>query len=81
MPNGSLDMYTFGNNPSEVYKILSWKTLFDIIIKTARRLDYLDVGCKTRIVHFDIKPHNILLDQTSVPKSPIWVSEALPAKR
>ncbi|KAG6741995.1 hypothetical protein POTOM_055277 [Populus tomentosa] len=32
------------------------------------RLEYLHRGCNTRIVHFDIKPHNILLDTDFCPK-------------
>ncbi|KAK8335564.1 hypothetical protein V6Z12_A09G063500 [Gossypium hirsutum] len=32
------------------------------------RLEYLHRGCNTRILHFDIKPHNILLDDKFLPK-------------
>ncbi|GKC27333.1 concanavalin A-like lectin/glucanase, partial [Tanacetum coccineum] len=38
------------------------------LLGIARGLEYLHRGCKTRIVHFDIKPHNILLDEEFVPK-------------
>ncbi|CAD6239495.1 unnamed protein product [Miscanthus lutarioriparius] len=31
-------------------------------------LEYLHQGCNTRIIHFDIKPHNILLDNEFCPK-------------
>ncbi|GAY47581.1 hypothetical protein CUMW_105490 [Citrus unshiu] len=31
-------------------------------------LEYLHLGCSTRILHFDIKPHNILLDEDFCPK-------------
>ncbi|TKW16119.2 hypothetical protein SEVIR_5G280750v4 [Setaria viridis] len=67
MPNGSLERYTFGTNINSE-NILSWEKLFEIAIGIARGLEYLHRGCNTRIVHFDIKPHNILLDQDFCPK-------------
>jgi serine/threonine protein kinase len=67
MPNGSLERFTFGQN-SEGRNSLSWKKLFGITVGIARGLEYLHRGCNTRIVHFDIKPHNILLDQDFCPK-------------
>ncbi|KAM4103151.1 hypothetical protein ACJW30_06G057200 [Castanea mollissima] len=39
-----------------------------IAIGIARGLEYLHRGCSTRILHFDIKPHNILLDENFCPK-------------
>ena len=30
-------------------------------------LEYLHGGCNTRILHFDIKPHNILFDENFCP--------------
>ncbi|CAO2198010.1 unnamed protein product [Urochloa humidicola] len=68
MPNGSLERYTFGSNSTEGEDNLSWDKLFDIVIGIARGLEYLHTGCNTRIVHFDIKPQNILLDQDFCPK-------------
>ncbi|CAL4955046.1 unnamed protein product [Urochloa decumbens] len=65
MPNSLLERYTFGSNTEN---ILSWEKLFDIAIGIARGLEYLHRGCNTRIVHFDIKPHNILLNQDFHPK-------------
>ncbi|XP_066312382.1 LEAF RUST 10 DISEASE-RESISTANCEUS RECEPTOR-LIKE PROTEIN KINASE-like 2.1 [Miscanthus floridulus] len=67
MPNGSLERYAFNSNMNSE-NLLSWEKLFDIAIGTARGLEYLHRGCNTRIVHFDIKPHNILLDQDFCPK-------------
>jgi serine/threonine protein kinase len=67
MPNDSLERYAFNNNINSE-NLLSWEKLFDIAIGTARGLEYLHRGCNTRIVHFDIKPHNILLDQDFCPK-------------
>ncbi|MBA0686535.1 hypothetical protein Goari_014134, partial [Gossypium aridum] len=48
--------------------ILEWKTLYDIALGIARGLEYLHQGCNTRILHFDIKPHNVLLDENFCPK-------------
>jgi len=67
MPNGSLERYAFNSNMN-CENSLSWEKLFDIAIGTARGLEYLHRGCNTRIVHFDIKPHNILLDLDFCPK-------------
>ncbi|KAJ1284870.1 hypothetical protein BS78_03G238100 [Paspalum vaginatum] len=67
MPNGSLERYAFSSNMN-TEDSLSWEKLFDIAIGIARGLEYLHRGCNTRIVHFDIKPHNILLDQDFCPK-------------
>ncbi|KAJ9562053.1 hypothetical protein OSB04_007213 [Centaurea solstitialis] len=63
MPNGSLDKFLRGDDSR-----LDWNTLSLIAKGIARGLEYLHRGCNTRIVHFDIKPHNILLDRDFVPK-------------
>ncbi|CAO2193540.1 unnamed protein product, partial [Urochloa humidicola] len=65
MPNGSLDRYIYSDNPKEM---LGWQKLYLIAIGIARGLEYLHHSCNTRIVHFDIKPQNILLDQGFCPK-------------
>ncbi|XP_078182391.1 uncharacterized protein LOC144575994 [Carex rostrata] len=65
MPNGSLDNYIYYENPKAV---LGWEKLYEIAIGIARGLEYLHRGCNTRIVHFDIKPQNILLDEDFNPK-------------
>jgi serine/threonine protein kinase len=65
MPNGSLDNYIYSENPKE---ILGWEKLYGIAIRVARGLEYLHHSCNTRIIHFDIKPQNILLDQDFCPK-------------
>ncbi|XP_044355071.1 LEAF RUST 10 DISEASE-RESISTANCEUS RECEPTOR-LIKE PROTEIN KINASE-like 2.4 isoform X3 [Triticum aestivum] len=65
MPNGSLDKYIYSENPKE---ILGWESLYGIAIGIARGLEYLHHSCNTRIVHFDIKPQNILLDKDFNPK-------------
>uniref|UniRef100_A0A8R7TR05 Protein kinase domain-containing protein n=1 Tax=Triticum urartu TaxID=4572 RepID=A0A8R7TR05_TRIUA len=65
MPNGSLDKYIYSENPKE---ILGWERLYAIAIGIARGLEYLHHSCNTRIIHFDIKPQNILLDKDFSPK-------------
>ncbi|KAG6522832.1 hypothetical protein ZIOFF_019987 [Zingiber officinale] len=68
MSNGSLDKFIFDDKSNTKNGKLSWEKLYDIAIGIARGLEYLHRGCNTRIVHFDIKPHNILLDHDFFPK-------------
>ena len=67
MPNGSLEKYINNNNP-EINPPLSWEMLHQIAQGIAKGLEYLHRGCNTRILHFDIKPNNILLDKNFCPK-------------
>ena len=68
MPNGSLEKFIYKGNPSNSNHQLGWETLYNIAVGIARGLEYLHRGCNTRILHFDIKPHNILLDENFCPK-------------
>ncbi|KAF7849536.1 hypothetical protein BT93_L0656 [Corymbia citriodora subsp. variegata] len=54
MHNGSLDKHIFSRGQG---------TSLD-----PRGLEYLHRGCDMQILHFDIKPHNILLDKDFTPK-------------
>ncbi|KAK6925975.1 Wall-associated receptor kinase, galacturonan-binding domain [Dillenia turbinata] len=65
MPKGSLDKYIFAQEGSI---ILSWEKLYQISLGIARGMDYLHRGCDIQILHFDIKPHNVLLDNNFIPK-------------
>jgi len=63
MPHGSLEKYIFSSE-----KCFSWDKLNEIAVGIARGIDYLHRGCDMQILHFDIKPHNILLDSDFTPK-------------
>ncbi|EEF32638.1 receptor serine/threonine kinase, putative [Ricinus communis] len=65
MPNGSLEKYLFAQ---EGINTISVKNMYEIALGVARGIEYLHEGCKMQILHFDIKPHNILLDENFMPK-------------
>ncbi|GKV46662.1 hypothetical protein SLEP1_g53639 [Rubroshorea leprosula] len=65
MPNGSLDKIIFS---SENNTSLTCQRMFEIALGVARGIEYLHRGCEMQILHFDIKPHNILLDENFSPK-------------
>ncbi|XP_060212241.1 rust resistance kinase Lr10-like [Lycium barbarum] len=67
MPNGSLEKFIYEER-SDTIRQLAWPILYKIALGIARGLEYLHRGCNTRILHFDIKPHNILLDDNFCPK-------------
>ncbi|XP_023644442.1 LEAF RUST 10 DISEASE-RESISTANCE LOCUS RECEPTOR-LIKE PROTEIN KINASE-like 2.5 [Capsella rubella] len=64
MENGSLDKFISSKRSS----VIDWGELYRIALGVARGLEYLHHGCRTRIVHFDIKPQNVLLDDNLCPK-------------
>ncbi|GLT55623.1 hypothetical protein SLA2020_287280 [Shorea laevis] len=66
MPNESLEKFIFATRNQS--RSLSWENLQDIAIEIAKGIEYLHQGCDQQILHFDIKPHNILLDQNFNPK-------------
>ncbi|XP_056160147.1 rust resistance kinase Lr10-like [Syzygium oleosum] len=65
MSNGSLDKHIFSE---EGDKFLDYKKIYEIALGVARGIEYLHHGCDMQILHFDIKPHNILLDKNFTPK-------------
>jgi len=65
MPNGSLDRYI---SSREDHISLTYKQMYEISLGVARGIAYLHQGCDMQILHFDIKPHNILLDQDFIAK-------------
>ncbi|PSR96869.1 G-type lectin S-receptor-like serine/threonine-protein kinase [Actinidia chinensis var. chinensis] len=60
MSNGSLDKWIFDRTPKGSLK---WEIRKKIILNIAKGLTYLHEDCQKRIVHLDIKPQNILLDE------------------
>ncbi|XP_034710492.1 rust resistance kinase Lr10-like [Vitis riparia] len=66
MPNGSLDKFIFLKGEKNIP--LSWDRLYKIALGVGRGIEYLHQGCDIQILHFDIKPHNILLDEDFTPK-------------
>ncbi|GKV37832.1 hypothetical protein SLEP1_g45806 [Rubroshorea leprosula] len=63
MENGSLDKYLFKEK-----EMIEWEKLYEIAIGTAKGIAYLHEECQERIIHYDIKPANVLLDANLFPK-------------
>ncbi|PWA39776.1 bulb-type lectin domain-containing protein [Artemisia annua] len=57
MSNGTLASFLFGSMRP------SWSHRCNIAFGIAKGLSYLHEECNTQIIHCDIKPHNILLDE------------------
>ncbi|KAA8538593.1 hypothetical protein F0562_028213 [Nyssa sinensis] len=67
MKNGSLDNFLF-TTEEQSGKLLNWDYRFNIALGTARGITYLHEECRDCIVHCDIKPENILLDDSYTAK-------------
>ncbi|CAL5337215.1 unnamed protein product [Camellia sinensis] len=65
--NGSLDYLLFNSEACRA-DALDWKRTYAIIIGVARGLLYLHKRSHNVIIHCDIKPTNILIDENWVPK-------------
>ncbi|KAJ9186925.1 hypothetical protein P3X46_002442 [Hevea brasiliensis] len=65
-PNGSLQAKLHGRLPST--PPLSWANRFKIVLGTAKGLAHLHHSFRPPIIHYSIKPSNILLDQNYNPK-------------
>ncbi|XP_021764969.1 G-type lectin S-receptor-like serine/threonine-protein kinase At5g24080 [Chenopodium quinoa] len=67
MKNGSLDKWIFAPNYNRD-KVLDWPTRYNVALGTAQGIAYFHEQCRNRIIHCDIKPENILLDENFCPK-------------
>ncbi|XP_058206134.1 rust resistance kinase Lr10-like [Rhododendron vialii] len=65
LPNDSLEKFALSDRDK---RLLGWKKLLEIAMGIAKGIEYLHQGCDQQILHFDIKPHNILLDENLNPK-------------
>ena len=61
MPNGSLEKYLYSHN-----YFLNTKQRLSIMIDVACALEYLHHGCSLPVIHCDMKPSNVLLDEDMV---------------
>ncbi|KAL8534693.1 hypothetical protein ACS0TY_010646 [Phlomoides rotata] len=66
LPNDSLEKFIFQTESKR--SSLGWEKLLEIALGIAKGIEYLHQGCDQQILHFDIKPHNILLDENLIPK-------------
>ncbi|KAK4394759.1 G-type lectin S-receptor-like serine/threonine-protein kinase SD2-5 [Sesamum angolense] len=60
MCNGSLDRWIYHRSQTTS---LDWKHRRQIILDMAKGFAYLHEECRQKIIHLDIKPQNILLDE------------------
>ncbi|XP_047266594.1 receptor kinase-like protein Xa21 isoform X2 [Capsicum annuum] len=61
MPNGSLEKYLYSHN-----YFLDIRQRRSIMIDVACALEYLHHGCTLPVIHCDVKPSNVLLDEDMV---------------
>ena len=67
MCNGSLEQWLHSKNDDQHHtKRLGFIQRLNIVVDVAYALEYLHHHCQTPIVHCDIKPNNILLDEDMV---------------
>ncbi|TYH64820.1 hypothetical protein ES332_D06G013400v1 [Gossypium tomentosum] len=63
MENGSLADFLFKSRLK-----VNWEVRVEIVLSIARGICYLHEECETRIIHCDIKPENILMDDKGYAK-------------
>ncbi|CAN6250462.1 unnamed protein product [Urochloa humidicola] len=71
LENGSLDRVLFEHEQQRQHLVggaLGFDTLYGIVVGTAKGIWYLHEECQHRIIHYDIKPGNVLLTGDYTPK-------------
>ena len=66
LPNDSLQKFI--SSADSRNRFLGWERLNRVALGIAKGIEYLHHRCDQRILHFDIKPQNILLDNEFNPK-------------
>ncbi|XP_072977001.1 probable receptor-like protein kinase At5g20050 [Typha angustifolia] len=61
--NGSLDKWIFADGNGDDSRCLPWRYRYQVAIDVAKALAYLHHDCRSRVLHLDVKPENILLDE------------------
>ncbi|XP_058728534.1 rust resistance kinase Lr10-like [Vicia villosa] len=64
--NGSLDKFI--SPPNNKDNFLGWDKLQQIALGIANGIEYLHQGCDQTILHFDINPYNVMLDDNFTAK-------------
>uniref|UniRef100_A0A0E0L7M1 Protein kinase domain-containing protein n=1 Tax=Oryza punctata TaxID=4537 RepID=A0A0E0L7M1_ORYPU len=63
MEHGSLDKWIFPHSGGgERRRCLPWAARYQVAVDVARALAYLHHDCRNKVLHLDVKPENILLD-------------------
>lgn len=66
-PNGSLDRWIFPRrglkSDQHQRNFLPWPVRYRVAVDVAKALAYLHNDCRLRVLHLDMKPENILLDE------------------
>lgn len=75
MKNGNLHRHLFDKNAST----LNWYRRLEIAVSVAQGLDYLHAFANPSVIHRDVKPSNVLLDENMIAKvSDFGISKANP---
>nr|GLL41508.1 probably inactive leucine-rich repeat receptor-like protein kinase At3g28040 [Ipomoea trifida] len=68
VPGGNLESKLHEMGTSVSSPPLTWAVRFKVILGTAKGLAHLHHSCQPPIIHYNIKPSNILLDENLNPK-------------